>query len=174
MIRFAKAFFSLTLLLFVLLISTGCENNPPAIFELMSPEQTNIDFVNAIEEGPGSNILETEFFYNGGGVAVGDINNDGLPDIYFTANTGENALYLNQGNFEFENITSQAGVGDSTGWTAGTSMADVNGDGLLDIYVCKAGKFDESLRKNKLFINNGDLTFTEKAADFGLTRIIHE
>ncbi|MEX0660610.1 MAG: FG-GAP-like repeat-containing protein [Balneolaceae bacterium] len=138
------------------------------MFESLSTVQTGIDFINNLEEQPGNNILESDFFYNGGGVAVGDINNDGLPDIYFTANQGENALYLNQSDYKFQNITLQAGISDSTGWTAGTAMVDINGDGLLDIYVCKAGKEDPENRRNKLFINNGDLTFAEKAAEFGL------
>ncbi|MDZ7690973.1 MAG: VCBS repeat-containing protein [Balneolaceae bacterium] len=135
---------------------------------MLPKEQTGIDFTNTITEGPGSNVLETEFFYNGGGVAVGDINQDGLKDLYFTANNGANALYLNQGKFHFQDITVQAGVADSTGWSAGTSMVDINADGFPDIYVCKAGEIGEEKRRNKLFINNGDATFTEKAAAYGL------
>ena len=146
----------------------GKSQQTPPLFELLSPEETSIEFVNRIEEKPGNNILESEFFYNGGGVAVGDINNDGLPDIYFTANQGKNALYLNNGDYNFRDITNKAGVADSTGWSAGTSMADVNGDGLLDIYVCKAGDLDPDSRRNRLYINNGDLTFTERALDYGL------
>ncbi|SMO71285.1 VCBS repeat-containing protein [Fodinibius sediminis] len=156
--------------LLAVLILTNCaaSTDAPPLFELVPHEQTGINFINNVEEGVGSNILETEFFYNGGGVATGDINNDGLTDIYFTANTGENALYLNQGNFQFKNITAKAMVGDASGWSAGTAMVDINGDGFLDIYVCKAGETTLKNRHNKLFINNGDMTFTEAAESYGL------
>lgn len=150
---------------------TSCNTNDSGketLFEALPPQTTGITFVNRLEEKPGNNILETEFFYNGGGVAIGDIDQNGLPDIYFTANQGSNALYLNQGNYKFQNITSAAGVEDSTGWSAGTAMADVNGDGLLDIYICKAGETEPENRRNKLFINNGDQTFSERAAEYGL------
>ncbi|MDR8394228.1 VCBS repeat-containing protein [Aliifodinibius sp. S!AR15-10] len=154
-----------------------CQETPSTgpLFEALSPDHTGIHFINRLEEGPGNNILESEFFYNGGGIAVGDLNSDGLPDIYFTANQGENALYLNLGEFKFKNVTQIAGLRDSGGWSAGTVMADVNADGLLDIYVCKAGDLDEEQRKNKLFINNGVSpingqipTFTERAAQYGV------
>ncbi|MCC5941560.1 MAG: VCBS repeat-containing protein [Balneolaceae bacterium] len=144
------------------------------LFELLPPERTGIDFINYLEEKPGNNILESEFFYNGGGVAVGDITGNGFPDLYFTANQGKNALYLNRGNYRFQNITDEAGVGDSGGWSAGVAMVDINGNGLLDIYVCKAGKVDVEDRRNKLFIHNGVNpetglpTFTERASEFGL------
>lgn len=166
----------LTLLTFLLLfILTNCQENSPTLFEWMPYEHTGIDFINLVEEGPGSNVLESDFFFNGAGVAVGDINNDGLPDIFFTANTGENALYLNLGHFQFRDITKQAGISDSTGWSAGTAMVDIDGNGLLDIYICKAGDVEPDDRKNRLFINNGDssgdgqaLSFTERAAEYGL------
>lgn len=143
------------------------------LFEELLPNQTGIEFENTLVEGPGNNILESEFFYNGGGVAVGDVNSDGLTDIYFTANQGENALYLNQGNFRFRNITQEAGVSDTGGWSAGVTMGDINGDGLLDLYVCKAGKIEESARRNKLFIHQGFNSqgfpeFREMAAEYGL------
>ena len=144
------------------------DKSDPTLFELLFPQQTGINFINTVEEKPGNNILESEFFYNGGGVAVGDINNNGFPDIFFTANQGANALYINEGNYRFRNIAESAGIEDKDGWSTGTAMVDINGNGLLDIYVCKAGKLDESERKNRLFINNGDLTFTERAAEFGL------
>lgn len=124
--------------------------------------------MNYLEEKPGNNILESEFFYNGGGVAVGDINNNGYTDIYLTANQGANALYINEGDYKFRNIASSAGVEDTGGWSTGTAMVDITGNGYLDIYVCKAGNIPEDERHNKLFINNGDETFTEKAAEFGV------
>lgn len=160
---------SIRWLIFALLISgfTSDKSNQ-TLFELLPPGQTGIDFINLVEEKPGNNILESEFFYNGGGVAVGDINKNGYPDIYFTANQGPNALYINEGDYSFRNIAKSAGVEDAEGWSTGTAMVDINGNGLLDIYVCKAGNLEENERRNKLYINNGDLTFTERAAEFGL------
>ena len=160
-----------SLMILLMILMANCQKNSPApstLFELLPPELTGIDFINHLEEKPGNNILESEFFFNGGGVAVGDINNNGLPDIYFTANQGRNALYLNEGNYQFRDITDVAGLADAVGWSAGTAMVDINGNGLLDIYVCKAGNLDKEERRNKLFINNGDLTFTERAAEFGV------
>jgi hypothetical protein len=115
------------------------------------------------------NILNYRNFYNGGGVAVGDINNDGLPDVFFTANQGANKLYLNKGNFKFEDISSKAGFVDKKQFSTGVVFVDINNDGWLDIYVSNAGSMDnEKLRANQLFINNHDLTFTERAAEYGL------
>lgn len=138
------------------------------LFESLSPQKTGVTFKNTLTESPKANVLTYEYFYNGGGVATGDINNDGLEDIYFTGNMKANALYINQGNFKFKEIAASAGVDCKAGWKTGVSMADVNGDGLLDIYVCFSGKGNPENRRNKLFINNGNLTFSEKAADFGL------
>ncbi|MEM9024197.1 MAG: CRTAC1 family protein, partial [Bacteroidota bacterium] len=119
-------------------------------------------------DNPEVNVLTYEYFHNGGGVAIGDINNDGLPDIYFTGNMRPNALYLNEGNFRFRDIAREAGVGGKRGWTTGVTMADVNGDGWLDIYVCRSGNLKPEGRENILFINNGDLTFSERSREFGL------
>ncbi|MFP4091569.1 MAG: VCBS repeat-containing protein, partial [Cyclobacteriaceae bacterium] len=114
------------------------------------------------------NILNYRNFYNGGGVAIGDINRDGLPDFYFTANMQPNRLYLNKGNWQFEDITEKAGVGGSRAWSTGVTMVDINADGLLDIYVCNSGDVAGDNKENELFINQGDLTFTEAAAEWGL------
>ena len=170
MIKYQASPFSSLLFIsfFVLISGCGKSDSGPTLFDLLPASETGIDFVNKLEERPGNNILETEFFYNGGGVAVGDISGNGLPDIYFTANQGENALYLNEGDYKFSNITREAGLSDSIGWSAGTAMVDINGNGLLDIYVCKAGKELPEDRRNKLFINKGDLTFSERAAEFGI------
>ena len=141
------------------------------LFKLLTEKETDIKFVNAINETEKLNVLSYEYFYNGGGVAAGDINNDGLTDLFFTANMQSCKLYLNQGHFKFKDITKQACpalFNRADGWKTGVTMADVNGDGLLDIYVCYSGKADIDKRRNQLFINNGNLTFTEKAQEYGL------
>ena len=157
-------------LLVLLLFITPQDRSDQPLFEKMGSDRTGIEFVNRVKEKPGNNILESEFFFNGGGVAVGDLNQNGFPDLYFTANQGKNGFYINLGNYRFIDVTNEAGVEDTGGWTAGTAFADVDGDGLLDIYVCKAGKVPVNERRNKLFINNGveegsrHPTFTEQAA----------
>ncbi|NJB36475.1 VCBS repeat-containing protein [Croceivirga sp. JEA036] len=145
------------------------KGNDEKRFTLLSSSVTGIDFKNEITSTNQFNFLNYPYIYNGGGVAIGDINNDGLEDVYLSANQNSNALYLNQGNFKFKEVTKKAGLEDSTGWTTGISMVDINADGYLDIYVCKSGKIDvPSQRANKLYINNGDLTFTEAAKEYGL------
>ncbi|WPU94878.1 VCBS repeat-containing protein [Mucilaginibacter sabulilitoris] len=141
----------------------------PPLFEQLPSAQTNIHFVNRISDGDRPGILDYLYYYNGGGVAVGDINNDGLPDIFFTANQkGGNKLYLNKGNFKFEDITQKAGIAGAADWSTGVTMADVNNDGYLDIYVCAvAGKLNLK-GHNMLYINNHNGTFTERSAEYGL------
>lgn len=143
--------------------------NQETLFTSMLPEQTGIDFINTIVNQKDFNIFKYRNFYNGGGVAIGDINNDGLPDIYFTANMGPNKLYLNKGNFVFEDITESAGVAGNKPWSTGVTMVDINQDGLLDIYVSNAGHMEGNNHENDLYINNGDLTFTESAKNYNLT-----
>ncbi|MEO6684820.1 MAG: VCBS repeat-containing protein, partial [Dyadobacter sp.] len=138
------------------------------MFELIDASESGVNFENKVVNREDFNIFTYRNFYNGGGVSVGDINNDGLPDIYFTANMGDNKLYLNKGNFKFEDITAKAGVAESMKWSTGTVMVDINGDGLLDIYVCNAGYQKGVSQENALYINNGNLTFTESAAKYGL------
>ena len=141
------------------------------LFQLLNSKQTNIHFSNNISENERLNVLSYEYFYNGGGVAVGDINNDGLEDLFFTGNMTSNKLYLNTGNMKFKDITKDAAKGlegRPNGWKTGVTMADVNGDGLLDIYICYSGKTEPDQRRNQLFINNGNLTFTERAKEYGL------
>ena len=131
--------------------------------------QYSIHFKNTVKESLYFNFLNYAYIYNGGGVAVGDINNDGLEDVYFTSNQESNRLYLNQGKLEFKDITVKAKVSDEIGWTTGVTMIDINNDGWLDIYVCKSGSLkSHQNRKNKLFINQKDNTFKENAAGYGL------
>ena len=137
-------------------------------FRLLDSTTTNVAFNNRVKDRNDFNVLTYRNYYNGGGVAIGDINNDGLSDLYFTANLTKNKLYLNKGNFAFEDITEKAGIGGTKAWSTGVTMADVNGDGWLDIYVSNSGDIAGDNKENELFINNGDLTFTEKAAEFGL------
>ena len=137
-------------------------------FTQLSSETTGISFVNQLKFHKDLDVFRYRNYYNGGGVAIGDINNDGLSDVFLTANMQQNRLYLNKGGFKFEDVTETAGVGGEKVWSTGVSMADVNGDGLLDIYVCNSGDILGGKRENELFINNGDLTFTERSKEFGL------
>jgi enediyne biosynthesis protein E4 len=142
------------------------EPKQPRIFEAVTPSVSGIRFENLLNEDSAVNYFTYPYIYMGGGVAVGDINNDGLADIYFTGNRVKNRLYLNKGNLQFEDITDRAGVGSDGRWHTGITMADVNNDGWLDIYVSVAGIW--ATRKNLLYINNGDLTFTEMAEAYGI------
>ncbi len=158
-------------LLIPLLLSSCGKQAGKHLFTLMPVSVTHADFVNKLDYATQLkkkfNIYTYRNFYNGGGVALGDINNDGLLDIFMTSNMGTNKLYLNKGNFKFEDISRKAGI-EGTGWSTGVSFADVNGDGLIDIYVCKSGNEEGVVTHNELYINNGDLTFTERAAEYGL------
>jgi hypothetical protein len=136
------------------------------LFESIDQTWSKVEFVNRLDYKEEFNIYRYRNFYNGGGVGLSDINNDGLLDIYFTSNMHENSLYLNKGNFIFEDITEKAGVGGKQAWSTGVSMADIHGDGLVDIYVCNSGDMKGDNKKNELFINNGDLTFTESAEEY--------
>jgi len=141
----------------------------PALFQLLDSTQTNIRFTNTVNDNDYPGILNYLYFYNGGGVAIGDINNDGLPDIFFTSNKkGGNKLYLNKGNYQFEDITDKAGVAGNADWCTGVTMADVNNDGYLDIYVCAVSGKLGFQGHNMLYINNHDGTFTERSAEYGL------
>ncbi|MEN2282727.1 VCBS repeat-containing protein [Algoriphagus sp. SE2] len=137
-------------------------------FEKISNRKSGITFKNQLKEDEKNNILRYEYFYNGGGVAIGDLDNDGLEDLFFTANLGSNKIYKNLGNWKFEDKTKDAGLAGKEVWTTGASMADVNADGLLDIYVCYSGKGEPVNRGNELWINNGDFTFSESASEYGL------
>ncbi len=138
------------------------------LFVRHPPEKTGVTFVNHLPEESGFDIIDYLYYYNGGGVAAGDVNNDGLLDLYFTSNLSTNQLYLNRGDFVLEDVTEGAGVGGTADWTTGVTMADVDGDGWLDIYVSVLSAHLNRRGSNELFINNGDGTFSERAAEFGL------
>ena len=155
-------------LLFLLSIACSDKRSELTLFDVIDSKKSGINHINQLDQTEDLNTYTFRNFYNGAGVGIGDINNDGLPDIYFCGNTRPNKLYLNKGNFVFEDITEQAGVACTGVWSTGVSFADINGDGLLDIYVCKSGRNDGANRHNELFINNGDLTFSEKSKQYGL------
>lgn len=162
-------------LFFLLLTSCRFFSSPTdsPLFEKLSPEQTHVNFANIVTDDKDFNIFNYRNFYNGGGVAIGDVNNDSLPDLFLIANMGDNKLFLNKGNFEFEDVTAKANVAGKRAWSTGATFADVNGDGRLDLYVCNAGIRPGDDRSNELFINTGNdasgvPVFTEKAAEYGL------
>jgi hypothetical protein len=153
-------------LLFLLLLASCREKS--TVFEALSPGSTGIDFNNYLEESDDLNVLNYTYFYNGGGVAIGDLDNDGRPDIVFTGNMVRNKIFINKGGMDFDDITSQSGIADKQGWCTGVTLADVNADGWLDIYICRSADVSPERRTNLLFINNRDHTFSEQAAAFGL------
>ena len=166
---FAKKVTRCSLPVVLLLMANACREMPQdKLFSLLQAHETGINFSNELKEDSVFNIIEYLYFYNGGGVAAGDINNDGLIDLYFSSNQNPNKLYLNKGNWKFEDITEKSNTQGFGNWKTGVTMADVNGDGLLDIYSCGVGNYKKFNSKNQLFINNGDLTFTEKSEEYGL------
>tara|TARA_R110000868_G_scaffold411596_1_gene705755 strand:- start:2437 stop:5688 length:3252 start_codon:yes stop_codon:yes gene_type:complete len=152
----------------LLVFTFSCKQNSGELFVKQAAEETGIAFENTLTETKDLSILDYLYFYNGGGVAIGDINNDSLPDIYFSGNQVKNKLYLNKGNLQFDDITQKAGVAGNSSWNTGAIMGDVNGDGLLDIYVCAVVGLNGFNGHNELFINQGDATFKESAAAYGL------
>ena len=168
-------------LLFSLLFLFGCqkskesqETSEPQLFSLLSPEQTQVNFQNNIQEGLNTNVLMYEYFYNGGGVSTGDLNGDGKEDMYFSSNMEANHLYINEGNLKFKEVAQQAGVTGRPGpWKTGVSFVDINGDNKLDIYLCYSGNLPPEKKRNQLFINQGNdasgiPTFKDEAALYGL------
>ncbi len=170
----SRIFWLLSIVIFVSCKQNTTETKSPEetleqnLFSKIGFEKTGIDFTNQVTNTKDFNIFKYRNFYNGGGVAIGDINNDGLADVYLTANMGKNKLYLNKGNFTFEDISDTSSTSGNRLWSTGVVMVDINADGLLDIYVCNAGNVQGDDQKNELFINNGDLTFTEQAKKYNL------
>ena len=150
------------------IVLLSCNKQKDQLFENPSHTATGVDFTNILVPNDNLNILDYLYFYNGGGVAIGDINGDELPDIFFSANQGKNKLYINKGDLKFEDISSTAGIEGNSSWNTGAVMGDINGDGLLDIYVCAVVGLNGFDGYNELYINNGDGTFTENAAKYGL------
>jgi hypothetical protein len=161
-------------LISILLLCAACSTSDETgrisktLFEKLPGEKTGIAFVNELLLKEDFDVFRYRNYYNGAGVGIGDFNNDSLADVYLTSNMGDNKLYLNKGSWQFEDITERAGVKGNKVWSTGVSIADINGDGFLDIYVCNAGDVKGGKRENELFINNGDLTFTERAQEYGL------
>ena len=146
----------------------GEEQISNSLFQLQPFSKTGIDFTNKVVDKEEMNIFNYHNFYNGGGVAIGDVNNDGKPDVFFTSNQGSNKLYLNQGKWKFNDVTSESGLSSTHSWHTGVSMVDINGDGWLDIYVCNAGITPGDDRSNELYINQQNGTFKEQAHEYGL------
>ncbi len=164
----------ITLCLPLLFLFAACgEKGGDQLFTKLSKSDTGINFRNILQESDEMNVLLYQYFYNGAGVAIGDVNNDGLPDVFFSGNMAKNRLYLNKGSkgasdLNFEDITEQAGVAKEEGWCTGATFVDINADGWLDLYICRSADVQPEMRRNLLFINNKDLTFTEKAKQYGL------
>lgn len=141
---------------------------PSFLLTKVSEQDSGLDFVNFVSEDPQHSIINYIYYYNGSGVATGDVNNDGLSDLFFVANTGDNKLYLNKGDLKFEDVSATANISGNASWQTGVTMVDINNDGLLDIYICAVSGLLDFEGHNELYINNGDGTFSEKAKDYGL------
>jgi hypothetical protein len=155
-------------ILSILLTRCSTETKTKYLFERVPSNYSNINFINKVEDDVKHNIINYIYYYNGGGVSVGDFNNDNLPDLFFVSNKGDNKLYLNKGNLKFEDITEKAGVKGLADWQTGATIVDINNDGFLDIYVCAVSGLLDFKGHNELYINNGDNTFSEKSKEYNL------
>ncbi|NQV63145.1 MAG: VCBS repeat-containing protein [Cryomorphaceae bacterium] len=165
---FSKSPLALAMLCMAMMVVSSCEEKTNTLFEIQDNHSIGMAFENTLEFSNEFNVYTYRNFYNGGGVAIGDINNDGWADIYLTANQKPNQLFLNKGNFKFENISESAGIAGNKAWSTGVTMVDINADGYLDIYVCNSGDVSGDSKQNELFINQKDNTFKEEAAAYGL------
>jgi len=165
---FSKLPLTIALCCMVMMLVSSCEEKTNTLFEIQDNRSIGITFENTLEFSNEFNVYTYRNFYNGGGVAIGDINNDGWADVYLTANQKPNQLFLNKGGFTFENISESAGIGGNRAWSTGVTMVDINADGYLDIYVCNSGDVSGDSKQNELFINQKDNTFKEEAAAYGL------
>ena len=154
-VKYIKILFPIIGLMVFLFACNDREKEPPAMFEALSSGSTGIDFINKLTPTPQFNMFKYMYFYNGGGVGVGDFNNDGLSDIFFSSNQGENKLYLNEGGMKFKDVTKGAKIPQDGGWSTGVSVVDINNDGLLDIYVCRVGNYETLKSKNQFLICKG-------------------
>ena len=164
----SRDFYILLLVIFISVVSCKQQSQPDALFQLLPSSVTGITFNNKVSDTKEFNIFTYRNFYNGGGVAIGDINHDGRPDIFFTSNQQQNQLYLNKGDWKFEEVAAKSGLTSNHHWHTGVSMVDINGDGWLDIYVCNGGELPGDDRANELYINQKDGTFKEEAKAYGL------
>jgi hypothetical protein len=167
-LRTMRARASVMALLSLVVACGGPDQGEGSLFTAVASQTSGIRFSNNLLFDKTFNIYTYRNYYNGGGVAIGDVNNDGLLDVYLTGNISPNKLFLNLGDLKFEDITASANVAGKGAWSTGVSMADVNGDGLVDIYVSNSGDIKGDNKQNELFINNGDLTFTERGVEYGV------
>lgn len=165
---FSKLPLTIALCCMVMMLVSSCEEKTNTLFKIQDNRSIGMAFENTLEFSNEFNVYTYRNFYNGGGVAIGDINNDGWADVYLTANQKPNQLFLNKGDFTFENISESAGIGGNRAWSTGVTMVDINADGYLDIYVCNSGDVSGDSKQNELFINQKDNTFKEEAAAYGL------
>ena len=153
---------------FLFFFSCSNERNSDFPFDTLDPSNSGIHFSNDLVDTDSFNIMQYLYYYNGGGVAAGDLNNDGLVDLYFTGNQVNDALYINEGELSFKDVSQASGINDHNGWSTGVTMVDINSDGWLDIYVCRLGKYKVYNDHNRLYVNNQDGTFTESSKEYGL------
>jgi hypothetical protein len=145
------------LVIFLMHLFSSCnhKNNAPVLFQVLDHNSTGLDFSNVLKPTKEFNVFKYMYFYNGSGVGAGDFNNDGLIDLFFSANQGDNKIYLNQGKLKFKDVTQEAKIPQDGGWSTGVSVVDINNDGLLDIYICRVGNYETLHSKNKLLVCQG-------------------